>query len=231
MKIAICISGFIRTWKYTKKSFLEQLYKNADIDVFIHTYYQNQHGKGSTETDELLTDKDFTELFKGVNVVSLSIENRNDIIPLLKSEISAFSNIKIDHKSYIEKDSLSATLWHYDHLRKIHACDLDRQKYALEKNINYDLIVRTRFDIMYFNSIDWNSVDKNKFNIEFGGCLGYPSDIFCVCSPELMTIYAGRILWANNYIFDDGVAHRSILYIMEKYNIQIEYIINTLLIR
>lgn len=41
MRIAICLSGFIRTWEFTKWSLLNILCRDIEYDIFVHTYKQN----------------------------------------------------------------------------------------------------------------------------------------------------------------------------------------------
>ena len=45
MKIAICLSGFLRTWEYTKKSFIEQLLQDQ------HARNRRRWNDGADGTD------------------------------------------------------------------------------------------------------------------------------------------------------------------------------------
>ena len=42
IKVAVCISGFLRTWEQTRKSF-ENVFKNVDIDIYAQVYKQNYY--------------------------------------------------------------------------------------------------------------------------------------------------------------------------------------------
>ena len=83
MKIAICISGILRTWEQTKKSFMEKLIKDIDYDLFIHTYSQNLYENRSERPDKILTEEQINSLFTGLNIKSLVIEDRDKILPKL----------------------------------------------------------------------------------------------------------------------------------------------------
>ena len=79
MRIAICISGFIRTWEFTKNSFKNLLCKDKkhEIDIFIHTYYQNYFECSSGLKDIIYTQEEIYKMFEGFNVKIILIENRN----------------------------------------------------------------------------------------------------------------------------------------------------------
>ena len=64
MKIAICISGFLRTWEYTKKSFIEQLLQDESNEYhhFIHTYNQNLYEATAEKQDIFLSENEIKSL-------------------------------------------------------------------------------------------------------------------------------------------------------------------------
>ena len=76
MKIAICISGFIRTWENTKDSFIHTLCKDVTPDVFVHTYNQNYFECSAGKEDIIYSDDDIRDMFTDCNVKEIVIENR-----------------------------------------------------------------------------------------------------------------------------------------------------------
>lgn len=243
MKIAICISGFLRTWEYTKKSFIEQLLQDKDneYDLFIHTYYQNLYEFTAEKKDILLTKKEIEDLFEGLNVRVLIIENRDELLPLILKESEKYSHISNYNLKQLESsDNNSKTIpigaRTYDHLRKIHLCNESRRLYEQENNITYDLVVKTRFDLCYFNSPDWKACLDGKVYFEYGACFGWPDDIFCITIPYVMdNWYANRFTKFDEMfitgpnIVQDICSHATLKWILEKGNIEISTnrIINT----
>jgi hypothetical protein len=232
MKIAICISGFVRTWKHTRRSFEEQLLKGIDYDLFLHIYRQNLYEFTADKQDENMSDTEINELFSGLNVKSLIIEDRHKLLPILLKDASKYSHISnynLQQKESSDSKSIEIPIGvrTYDHLRKIHLCNELRKQYEKENNIKYDLVVKTRFDLVYFNSPNWKICLDNKVHFGFGATFGWPDDTFCICTPEIMdTSYANRFILFDEMFLTDienfGIcAHKTLSYILNKNHIEI----------
>jgi hypothetical protein len=252
MRIAICISGFIRIWESTKKSFIDKfLSNNIDnkYDLFIHTYYQNYYEFTSGKKDVLLTQEEIEQLFSdlpsNIKIGKLIIEDRDKLLPSIIIESNRFnhiSNFGYQQLESSDKNSIQIPIGvrTYDHLRKVNECNEIRKKYEIENNIKYDLVVKTRFDLMYFNPVDWNMCLDGKLHFDYGACFGYPNDCLCISKPEIMDIYAGRFSKFDE-MFDtnEGVpkvqgicSHGTLKYVIDKNNLEIGMpIVNTLCFR
>jgi len=243
MKIAICISGFVRVWKHTRKSFEEQLVKGQgygiDYDLFLHTYRQNLHEFTAEEADETMTDQEIKALFSGLPVKALIIEDREKVLPGIMIEAERYKslpNFHLPQKESSDTNSIEIPIGvrTYDHLRKVHLCNEERKKYEKEQGIKYDLVVKTRFDIVYFNPPRWEVCLDNKVHFGFGATFGWPDDTFCICKPEIMDrAYANRFLLFDEMFLSvprkvDGIcAHGSLRYILEKERVEIgERVVN-----
>lgn len=238
MRIAICMSGFVRTWEYTKKSFIEQLTKDKNniYDVFIHTYNQNLFESTAEKPDVFLTNEEIEKLFEGINVKVLIIENREETLPLILKESSKYSNLsnyslQQPESSDVNSITIPIGARTYDHLRKLHLCNESRKNYEIENSIKYDLVVKTRFDLCYFNSPNWNVCLDGKVYFELGACFGWPNDTFCVTTPYVMdNWYANRFTKFDEMfitgpnILDGMCAHQTLKWILEKGNIEISNI-------
>jgi hypothetical protein len=238
MKIAICISGFLRTWEYTKKSFIEQLLQDKDneYDLFIHTYYQNLYEFTAEKSDKVLSKQEIEDLFTGLNIKVLSIENRDETLPLLFKESEKYkhvSNYGLQQQESSDKDSISIPIGvrTYDHLRKLHLCNESRKIYERENNITYDLVVKTRFDLCYFNSPDWKICLDGKVYFELGACFGWPNDTFCITTPYVMDNWYANRFTKLEEMFITGTnlvggicAHATLKWILEQGNIEISNI-------
>lgn len=243
MKIAILLSGFIRTWEYTKKSFVEQLLKdkNNEYHLFIHTYKQNLYEATAEKKDITMTEEEIYKLFDNLDVKKIVIENRdlilNDIIKQ-SEKYKHIQNYNLQQPESSDPNSITIPIGArtYDHLRKLHLCNELRKEYEKENNITYDLVVKTRFDLCYFNSPDWNKCLDGKIYMELGACFGWPNDTFCITVPYVMdNFYANRFTKFDEMFITgddkvDGIcAHGTLRWILNKGNIQIsnERIINT----
>ena len=230
LRVAICLSGFIRTWRHTKRTFLEQICNNPNyiIDVFMHTYKQNLYEFTAKKQDETLSAQEFDELFEDINVKSMVIEDRDEILPIILEESKRFANVSNFH--FLQEESSDTNTIKipigsrtYDHLRKIHLCNELRKEYEKEHGFKYDLVVKSRFDIVYFNSIPWEKYVDNKLHFGYGATWGWPEDTFCVTTPELMdTHYANRFLYLDEIFGGENKAkfgfcsHSTLKYMIDK---------------
>jgi len=243
MKIAICISGFVRTWEYTKKSFIEQILqdKSNEYHIFIHTYNQNLYEATAEKQDMFLSENEIKSLFDGLNVKVLIIEDRTETLPIIIKDSEKYkhlSNYHLQQPESSDKNSITIPIGArtYDHLRKLHLCNETRKKYETENNVTYDLVVKTRFDLCYFNSPDWKSCLDGKVYFEYGACFGWPDDTFCITTPYVMdNWYANRftkfdeMFITGDNIINEMCSHQTLKWILEKGNIEISNnrIVNT----
>ena len=243
MKIAICISGFLRTWEHTKKSFVEQLLKDKSCEyhLFIHTYNQNLHEATAETQDVFMSREDIEKLFDGLDVKILTIEDRDKVLPTVLIEAEKYkhvSNYNLLQQESSDKNSISIPIGArtYDHLRKIHLCNENRKEYEKYNNVRYDLVVKTRFDLVYFNTPRWKNCLDNKVYFELGATFGWPNDTFCVTTPYIMdNWYANRFTKFDEMFITgpnllDGIcAHQTLDWILKKGNVDISQyrVVNT----
>jgi UDP-N-acetylglucosamine 4,6-dehydratase/5-epimerase len=243
-RIAICIAGFIRTWDITKRSFVEQLIKdkNYEYDLFIHTYQQNYYESTAGKSDVLMTTDEIHKLFDGLNLCSIVIEDRDGLYATML-DASRFShtenyNAQQPESSDVNSITIPIGVRTYDHLRKLHECNELRKEYELENNVKYDLVVKTRFDLCYFNSPKWEDCNDGKVYFEYGACFGWPNDTFCITTPVVMdNWYANRFLYLDEMIKSNEVsgicAHKTLEWMLAKGGIEISSYrpVNTLCVR
>jgi hypothetical protein len=235
MLIAICISGFLRTWEFTKKSFMEQFLKdkNNTYHIFIHTYVQNLYEFTANKEDVILDLDEIKKLFEGLDLKILTIEDRDKILPSIYKKADKYkhiSNFNLQQKESSDAKSISIPIGvrTFDHLRKLHLCNENRKIFEKENNIKYDLVVKTRFDLLYFNSPNWSECLDNKLHFDYGSTFGFPNDTLAIVKPEIMdNFYANRFLYLDEMLIKgpnliDGIcAHASLKWIIEKGKIEI----------
>lgn len=178
MKIAILLSGHLRSWEYCKSWFEEKFIdSNHEIDIFVDTYNELESSfptnyQQNIEQNKLFrTDSQVKQLFAGLNVVHFNIE----------------SEFKHDqYKPQADKIRQGYNLF---------------QHYSLLNNKTYDLVVRSRFDLILEKKLNYNYIYEKcttnpKFlfqchinGINFGRDM---NDQFAVSNPEVMDLYFKR---------------------------------------
>jgi len=163
MKIALCLSGYLRTFRECYPSIVENIIQDNDCDIFIHTYDKWGLSKGwmKPDTGEILKepteivparlgwvefiprptediDIDFLESIP--NIKTIAVEKLEDIKYKFEKfhGVSLFSNI----------DQIANVLY------KIYECNELKKQYEKENNFIYDLVIRTRGDQMFTKKIN-----------------------------------------------------------------------------
>lgn len=146
-RVAVCLSGQARTWRTAKENILRYFdLKEAGIqvDYFIHTWDINQYRR------------------KG-HVTWLDREDEK-VVPTEKEDlIKAFNPIAIELEEYRREDYV--TLWAallYSFMKSVWL----KRKYEIENDFRYDLVIRARTDINYFQEGICNlHFPNNKFHV------------------------------------------------------------------
>lgn len=210
MKIAILIPGHLRAWHMCKENFMHTLYdiENYEIDVFVDTYHQvfRTTAASRNEKDVVIvkSEDQIREMFDGINVVNYKIQNE-DTTP----DVSDVEN----HQ-----------------LTRIRSISKDFEKYCIENNKEYDLVVRTRFDIIINNKINYDVIydacmrDNNLVFIGNGVNHNGPNDMI-----SIGLMHANKIILERENIYMHCVAGRlsfdsSIWHKIVRYNENMELV-------
>lgn len=219
MKIAILMSGHLRSWESCKNSFLQNVYDtNHEIDVFLETYNNKSRTDTTTHNEnEKIKELSFIEIanqFHDINVVNLSIENNF----YGTAEIFQIRKMENQYEKYKTHNTISEK--HYEMMKSF------RGDEDFSKNTKYDLVMRTRPDLFYHTKLDYNYIlsecnKNNKLifipNTMYLNVGQYMNDIFAIGSTESMHIYfEERIVKFN--IFNNAV-HSSMINIKDNFNI------------
>ena len=202
LRIAILLPGHLRTWRYCRTNFLENVYdKQHSIDVFVDTYYNDfrtdMYAKHEKHFAKHLSASEIIELFTGINVISLNVE--------LENNADAGDEQK----------------------RKI----LQIVRTLEEQENQYDLVVRSRFDILVQEKVDYSSIyreteeEPNLIHLGKGSVNGI-NDMFAVCRSKVFSIYGNRFNLVNTVD-----AHRSMYSIEAKYGVKYKHSIPTAAVR
>jgi len=208
MRLAICISGFLRTWEYSKPSLLKNLIQNNDYDLFIHTYKQNYFEYSSGVENKIYDEEEILKMFKDTNVKKIVIEDRDDILNDLTEHSQKYKDvsnffIKIKESSDTKSKEINLGIRIYDQLRKNYLVNNLRKEYEIENNIKYDFYVKTRFDILYADKINWSNFNDDKI-IYNGNCgtAGFPDDLIGIGTNEsVINAYMDRFINLDKMCF------------------------------
>jgi len=144
MRVAVCFRGQLRTFKYTLEN-LKRYFNtindgDVEIDYFVHTWDENLYfptdfhklsdkENGSYQLADL--DKDFLES-NLPNLKALEIEN------------------------HFEYKKNTTTVEHWGALfYSIYKVNLFKLKYENKNNFTYDLVINTRFDLVFPPTVDF----------------------------------------------------------------------------
>lgn len=178
MKIAILLSGHLRSWEYCKPWFEEKFIdSDHEIDIFVDTYnelessFPTNYQQNIEENKLYRTNDQIKALFTGLNVVDFNIESE------FKYE---------QYKPQADKIKQGYNLY---------------KQYITKHNKTYDLVVRSRFDLILENKLNYNFIHtkcttnprflfQSHINgINFGRDL---NDQFAVSNPDVMDLYFRR---------------------------------------
>lgn len=168
MKIAVLITGNIRTWD--QSNLLDFI--DLEVDYFIsttnkkynyHPFISNKMGYNDIN-NELITNDEIKESFKELNYKSLLI-NDDDTI----NDINFVENMRNIDSCYHQFNRIKKSLSYLE-------------KYEKENNFKYDIIVKTRTDLKYFNKLS-NFIDTNN-NIYTSTGNGDPNDTILITKRD-----------------------------------------------
>lgn len=202
MKVAICFSGLPRFILETYENLQNNLIREYDVDVFVHTWYES--GKLMRDCgDPLWTDFFFREdpAVTIANVYSpkkLMVETPKDFFS--KSQLRNY-NYKPTLKKYMphflddqgERYFINAchSMW-----SSIYESNRLKTEYEKQNGFVYDIVVRCRFDEVLLKPISLSEYDLSKIHVSH--CCDTPNfpyvrDWFAFSSSENMNLYSNVI--------------------------------------
>jgi len=197
MKIAICISGLVRTYRDTFPSYQQNLLQtNADhhIDVFLSTW-DEEDSMVALHTDRLAQRRRRRKpICRGLDINNLWNAYRPKHMLVEKQQIFPESEQFKSNIQPFQNPAAFYSMWY-----KIRNCDRLREDQELLDGKMYDIVVRTRFDINYPEPIDFSVVKNDVIAVplmptpNYEGYVdlgvGLINDKFAYGPPNLMSIY------------------------------------------
>lgn len=175
MRLAIILTGHIRTWEKTKDSFVKSFSK-FNPDVFLTTY-DKKYGfapyiRDLTKyyEDEDISEEQIRTMFDGINLVNLTVDSSEEMDKYI-------DKIKDDIK--IKYENIASFYPQFYKLRR--EFDVLRE-YEKLHNFNYDVIIKTRCDLVYNDfgaELTPNNVLIDKGNV-------FPNDVILISTRNNM---------------------------------------------
>jgi hypothetical protein len=159
LKYAVQISGGLRNFRYTIPWLNHFIIEPLNADIFLHGWSNNMG-----------VEENMSHIKNYKNIKSFIVNDINDI---------KFDKLKNPNKN-IEKV--------YGNLFNVYECNELRKKYEIEKNIDYDFIIKCRPDVFFFSEFD----DNDLMHIYENNSIGIPQDYFgklwCPLTTDVIAI-------------------------------------------
>lgn len=186
-KFAICFYGHIRTWDKTKESFINNILESVYPvipDIFIHTYdISNVNSTLFYSKEEIAQMMIFT-LKNGIVINPKVIVVDNNTL---------YANIVTrESESILDTNDPNGTLRTFSMLKKIYLSYQKMKEYEDENVIKYDIIMITRFDVLYQDPIILSEINnENTIYLHYTGAPD-PCDEVAIGLPKGIDIYVSR---------------------------------------
>lgn len=203
MKIAVCLSGHYRTHDTTFLNSYEKLYSKYDCDVFLHTWNINGsriNFKNDEEAIEDLTPLVWTskQLKQKFNFKAVVIEDYKQLHQKFLND----SKLAREKRNNIQALKNRRAVHLYSMWYKALKCYQMMELYAKQTNTKYDIVIKTRPDLLLFDSniqttlqfehlspFDLNKINMDTITIPLFNKSTELHDYFAVGTPHLMSQY------------------------------------------
>jgi hypothetical protein len=212
-KVALCISGQPRSAIETFPLIYENIIVPNNADVFIHinfdsnnTYIEKSHADNGNCNLNSDIDKRVIDLYKPKSVLVEKpkfFKNINLKIPPARLRRSYDMN---GNKGWTEEQHIEYTIRQiYNSYYSIYKSNELKELYSLENNINYDYVIRIRFDITPRDKLICSNYNSNFIHyLDMNHQDELISDWLNFGSNSIMNVYASLFLhmeYLNKYTF------------------------------
>jgi hypothetical protein len=211
MKVAVCLSGQPRNALHTFPYIYNNIIKPNNADVFMHLNFDNDNryilkshkNNGNCIADELL-DKKLIDLYKPKKVlVEAQKKFYNSNIKICEKRLS--NSMKMNNTRDKNECRNHDLLCVYSMFYGIYKSNELKELFALENNIQYDFVIRLRYDVLPNDVINCSTFDSNFIHyINIGQPDNIISDWFNMGSNVIMNCFSSIFLqleYINLYTF------------------------------
>lgn len=202
MKIALCLSGQPRNAIQTAYRINETIISGNDVDVFLHCWHDPEHldfGKRAPghwgRSSEPDIDKKLLEVYQPKSYLFEKPKHwKNLNIKISEDNIRKCFDYGLSDPNGIESfGEYIVDICHSQWYSKMMVNHL-RDKYSIENNITYDIIIALRYDVSPSVKIDFSNskIDLDTFYYQdLNHPLNMVSDWFGMGSPKVMNVWGG----------------------------------------
>ena len=212
-KYAVCMYGFLRTYKITSNALITHVLKPNEADLFIfapkhcgvsvipkdveiNEFKKNNQDKmwqqdlsGSLVTEENLKEK-YSSYLKDFLLYDYDFN----------FFIESAKNIETLYDRIIQKERVCSLLYNISGAIKL------LKEYCIKSNIKYDGVILLRPDLAFYEDLDCSEIDMDKINIPTGG--GIINKNFLASSNNFFVDYyknaiEGILFRCNEHPFTD----------------------------
>jgi len=186
MKIALCLSGQPRAmkigYKFIKKYLLDPN-EEHEIDIFLHAWFNEEEvGKSYSSAQQ------YPDGYVGI------VEKNTNVFLLDKYEPKKYKIEKqIDFKEYSSgfknhpnaKQDILCSIFY-----SMYVSNNLKKEYELENNFEYDLVVRTRYDLGYYQPVIFSNHKDQLDKISVLNGYQKDQDLFCCLNNPMPDIFS-----------------------------------------
>lgn len=224
MRVALCLSGMVRTLMQTYPNLRAYLLEPLKPEVFVHTYdVMGIRAKDDEPVNE-------SALMSMLSPKKLKIRKLADMDPIFASEKDRLYSIpgpvwsegSTPESRYKLKNTLSM-LWH------VNQCDLLRREHELANGFEYDFVIRARMDSLFYSSPCLELLGKEGIFTSSHANYRGVCDQFAVGDCSSMAVYADYFehfedVWRSRVLMPDhwGVPETLLKRYLQMANIEVK---------
>lgn len=203
MRVAVCLSGQPRKAIETYPNIYENIIKPNNADVFIHMHYdpanpymEKTHMDNGTCVCNADVDKKIIDLYQPKRFLVEAPRNfQKPGFNIPEKRIDSVMNMNA-HKNMTRGEAKNHFVKQMTSMfYSIYKSNELKELYANENNIQYDYVIRIRFDLMPEQPLHCSQLDPRFIHyIEMGQPDNLISDWFNIGSNAIMNIYASMFL-------------------------------------
>lgn len=241
MIVAICFSGFIRSIRKSIDSYVRFLKGASEIHIFVHTWDVENYAKEIEDIKKHpFVKRVFCEQpypfeinpYETINVQISPEEYRKEIALKGQNKIF-FETPSFENNFKFHKNKEVVRYYHhssfpYNFLSQfysVHQANNLQDSYSQDSGIKYDLVIRSRTDLILQDVLDLSSISKTHVSILLDGIA--TNDHFAIGTPEIMKKYSSMFLFIPAYYFtfkEDLIQELILKKHLEAHNIEVQRI-------
>jgi len=203
MKIALCISGMLRTFEKCIPTIIEHVKADKDVDVFIATW--DVHGTNPVwwEVSKDNTPVDFGILSrykKDLNIKKILIDSYEDSDFMKQVEVNLAHGGKYHgYKGHCNPRNFLPMI------KKIEQAHM----LMIDNNVHYDIVVKMRADLFFKSKVEFIKPEPNTIYMPETGCWGPGSlnDQFLYGNGLTMSVHASLYRQLDRLFSKDPILH------------------------